>query len=335
MTNAKRFVLMATAPLALLGACKPDLGNPPSLVDRPRILAVRGTPAEASQGQDVTYDVLAVNPQGRIVNPATKWATCHEPKPPAQINAVSTVCLTIADEAGPSPTFKAAMPDNACKVFGPQPPEVEAGKPPLRPRDPDVTGGFYQPVRAFLETPDGDYTAFALERLRCPLANAPQDVTAMFNMLNKTPNTNPTIASVTLDPDGDPVALSLAGPGGTPSAAPTVVFAGGRYTLRVAWPETSPEPFPVWNILKQALEMHRESLSVSWFTTAGEFVNDSTGRGELETESCAGNPDLLPTCLTTINDWTAPATPGVVSLWAVLRDNRGGVDFAEVRLEVQ
>ena len=38
---------IALAVAGLLGGCKPDLGSPPSLVTSPRILAVRGTPAEA------------------------------------------------------------------------------------------------------------------------------------------------------------------------------------------------------------------------------------------------------------------------------------------------
>jgi hypothetical protein len=314
-----RKIFVVAAPLVLALACKPDLGSPPSLIVGPTIIAVRGTPAEAAEDAPVTYDVLAVDVPGRIQDPSMTWATCDDPKSPAQINAVNPKCLAIPDEAGPSPTFMTMMPDGACKVFGPQPPDVMAGQPPLRPQDPDVTGGFYQPVRARLTDGSDVVTAFALERLTCRLANAPSDITAQFNMMIK-PNQNPTIASVTLDPAGTPVTLFAAG---QPAAAATpTVAAGTPVTLEVAWPETTPETYPVFDLVTQMLDTHRESLSVAWFATDGSFQSDRTGRGETETE------------LTTDDVWTAPKTTGLVHFWTLLRDSRGGVDFAEMALMV-
>jgi hypothetical protein len=319
MRHAASFVVTLAVALPC-AACKPNLGSPPSLIEGPRILAVRGTPAEAAEGEPVSYDVLAVDPSGRIPSPSVTWAMCHDPKPPASANAVAASCLDVADDVStPSPTFMAPMPSGACKVFGPQPPEVMPGMPPLRPQDPDVTGGFYQPVRATLT--DGDITerAFALERITCRLANAPADVTAMFNAMIK-PNQNPSIASLTLDPSGAAVALFTRGQTAMPPT-PAVAQAA-PVTLEVAWPESTPESYPVFNLVTQTLETHRESLSVSWFATDGSFEHDRTGRGETE-------PDL-----TTDNVWTAPATPGVVHFWVLLRDIRGGVDFAETAIRV-
>jgi hypothetical protein len=311
---------LVLAPLVLAAACKPNLGSPPSVIDGTRILAVRGMPAEAGEGTMVTYDILAVNKMGRIPNPSVGWALCHDPKPPASANAVATSCVDSPDDTmTPSPTFMAPMPSGDCKVFGPQPPEVMQGKPPLRPQDPDVTGGFYQPVRATL-TDDGDMEkAFALERLKCPLANAPSDITAMFNMMIK-PNQNPAIAGVTLDPSGKATPLFAMGQATAPSAAP--VAPGAAVTLEVAWTDTTPETYPVYNLVTQKIDTHRESLSISWFATEGSFEHDRTGRGEDETD------------LTTDNVWTAPETPGDVHLWFLLRDIRGGVDFAETTLTV-
>jgi hypothetical protein len=313
----KIFVAVA-APLILALACKPDLGSPPSLIVGPTIIAVRGTPAEAAEDAPVTYDVLAVDVSGRIQNPSMTWATCDDPKSPAQINAVNSKCLAIPDEGGPSPTFMTTMPDGACKVFGPQPPDVMEGQPPLRPQDPDVTGGFYQPVRARLTDGGEVVTAFALERLTCRLANAPSAITGEFNMMIK-PNQNPTIASMTLDPTGTPAPLYLAGQ--PPAATPTIA-SEATVTLEVAWPATTPETYPVFDVVTQTLETHRESLSVSWFATDGSFQSDRTGRGETDTE------------LATDDIWTAPKTPGLVHFWVLLRDSRGGVDFAETALMV-
>jgi len=308
------------APIVLATACKPNLGSPPSLIEGPRILAVRGTPAEAGEGAMVTYDVLVVNQMGRIANPTVQWALCHDPKPPASANAVANSCVTAPDDTMmPSATFTAPMPSGDCKVFGPQPPEVMAGKPPLRPQDPDVTGGFYQPVRAKLLDGADSFLAFALERLQCPLANAPQNITAMFNMMIK-PNQNPAIASVTLDPSGTATPLFTMNQATAPTFAP--VAPGAPVKLEVAWTAATPETYPVYNLVTQKVDTHRESLSVSWFATDGSFEHDRTGRGEDETD------------LTTDNVWTAPATPGLVHVWLLLRDIRGGVDFAETALMV-
>jgi hypothetical protein len=316
-TPLTKLTVLAVAPLALALACKPDLGDPPSVVSGPRILAVRGVPAEAAQDEPVVYDVLAVDETGTLVNPPVTWATCHEPKPPAEANAVSAACLDIDPETGFQATFKSPMPSTACKQFGPQPPDVERGKPPIRPRDPDTTGGFYQPVRAIL---DGGTIAFAMERIKCPLANAPSDITGMFNAMYKA-NVNPTLQSVTLDPDDDPVTLFEEGS----AQGDDWVGSAGSFFVQAAWPDTTPESYPVWNPMTQTLDTHREALSVAWYATAGTFDHDRTGRGEAEPE------------LTTTNRWTAPAVtePTTVHLWVVLRDSRGGVDFAAMDLEVR
>ncbi len=70
------------------------------------------------------------------------------------------------------------------------------------------------------------------------------------------------------------------------------------------------------------LDMQRESLRVSWFATGGAFAHDVTGRAQTDTETF------------TQNVWTAPESPGPVYLWAVLRDDRGGVDFAAAEIDV-
>jgi hypothetical protein len=65
-------------------------------------------------------------------------------------------------------------------------------------------------------------------------------------------------------------------------------------------------------------------MRLAWFATSGEFDHDRTGRAETEMET------------TSDNTWTAPtvteATP--VHLWLLLRDSRGGVDFAGYHLTV-
>jgi hypothetical protein len=296
--------------------CKPDLGSAASLVVGPRVLAVRGTPAEAAPGSAVAFDVLAVGPDGTIIDPPLAWSFCHTPKPPAEANAVSRDCLDAPDEAGPAPTFMTILPGDGCMTFGPQPPPVQPGQPQIRPRDPDVTGGFYQPLRVRLEAAGETDTAFELERIACMLANAPIDVTRTYN-LTYTANQNPMIERVTLDPDA--AATPLIGAGAATGGA---VPPGATVTLEVGWPAAVPESYPVWELASRTLVTHRESLRVSWFASAGSFPKDTTGRGEEESELYARN------------DWTAPADATDVHFWVVLRDSRGGVDFQTFELAV-
>ena len=329
--------LSLAAALVTLAACKPDLGAPISVVEGPRILAVRGTPPEAKEGAPVTYDLLAVDVGGTVAAPPATWAVCKLPRPPSETNSVSAACLTVPDEAGPSPTFSAPVTaadpadqtsTGACSIFGPLRPPLD---PMARSRDPDVTGGFYQPVRATLPGPGGGpMRAFDLQRIQCRLANAPIDVAAQFNNPydatsnphGYSPNQNPRLAQVTLTPPGAAAAMLAPVVDGQPAPAATPVSPGQRVTLEASWAAEAAESFPVYDIRTATLTPQREALRVSWFATGGVFDHDVTGR---EAEDAT---------LATANDWVAPEAGGPVHLWLVLRDSRGGVDFAEFALEV-
>jgi len=279
----------------MLCACKPDLGAPQSLVSELRVLAVKGEPAEGKPGDSVTYSLLVAGPDGTNANPQATWAFCTAPKPLTENNAVASACLGDQDSVpigGPAATIMAATPMNACSLFGPDPPPQQPGMPPLRPRDPDVTGGFYQPVRVIVDGVRDD--AFALERVKCNLGNAPIDI-AMAYQMRYPLNNNPKLQGVTM---------------------PATVAIGAKVTLTAGWTADSVESYPVFDLVTRQLVSHREAMRVSWFATAGKFEHDRTGRGEYETETM------------TENLWTAPPETGVVHFWVVLRDSRGGVDFA-------
>jgi len=150
---------MKYAALLVIASCVPDLDQRTSIVDRPMVLAIVAEPAEAKPGTSVTYQALVTSPM------TLEWAYCTQPKPPTEDGAVSSACL---DDPGlPIGT----MPEDACMNFGPNPPGDG-----FRPRDPDPTGGFYQPIRV-----RGDAViTFGLQRISCDLANAPPDVVADY-----------------------------------------------------------------------------------------------------------------------------------------------------------
>ena len=298
--------------------CKPDLGAPPSLVTGPQILAIRGTPPEAAESATVTYDVLAVDVTGTVAAPPIDWAQCLAPDPPANGNDVSSACLTIPDDAGPAPTFMAALPTDACMLFGPETPPPQKGQPPTRPADADTTGGYYQPIRATWSVDAGQQISFALERILCRLANAPVDAAGQY-AADYVPNQNPQLADLLLDPAGAATPLFTAGQ--TPPT-PGTIAAGQTVTLQADWTAASAETFLVWDVVSLSLVMQQESLRLSWFATGGSFLHDASGRGATETETF------------TQNSWTAPDVAGPVHFWMVLRDDRGGIDFAEAEIDV-
>ena len=306
--------------LAAAAGCKPNLGAPQSLIVGPTILAIRGTPPEGPEGGMATFDALTVDVTGTIAAPQISWAQCLEPNPPANGNDVSNACLTIPDDpTAPAPTFTATLATNACTLFGPNAPPPIKGQPPMRPADPDTTGGFYQPVRATWQSDAGPLLAFALQRITCQLANAPTDVATMF-AAHYLPNNNPVLADLVLDPIGAATSLYATGQASVPQAA--TVSVGQKVTLQADFSADSAETFLVWNVLTLTLDTQRESLRLSWFATDGAFEHDATGRTQTETEPF------------TQNSWTAPMTPGPVYFWTVLRDDRGGTDFAAAEIDV-
>ncbi len=299
-------LVAALAVVVAVAGCKPDFGTPASLVTERRILAVKAEPPEVRPTEPATFTVLVVSPDGTEAMPAVDWALCTTPKPLDENNVVATACLgdgLMAVQSG-TPSAMATVPANACALFGPDPPPQMPGQPALRPRDPDVTGGYYQPLRARA----GDVTGFALERVTCDLAQAGADLAVQYAMTYHA-NQNPSLTPLSATVDGAPVALS---------ALP----AGKAVDFTVGWPAEAAESFPVFELAQAALVTHRESLRVSWFATAGSFMHEVTGRDE---------GDLA---TTTDDVWTAPTTPGPVHLWLVLRDSRGGIDFAAYDLTV-
>jgi hypothetical protein len=323
-------MLAVVVAVASAVACKPDLGAPISLIAGPRVLAVRGMPAEGTEGTPVTYDFLAVDENGAMAGATGFWALCSLPRPPSETNSVSSACLDIPDAAGPAATYTApitaADPSNpmtvgACSIFGPVRPPLD---PMARQRDPDVTGGFYEPVRLTLAQADQKTTnvAFDLVRIKCRLPNAPADVANTY-FTTYLPNNNPTLSGLTLTADGGaPVDVTLGVPGTSPAAPAAAIAPGAHVALEAAWPADAAETFPVYDIQTVSLVSQREAMRVSWYASAGAFDHDVTGR--------AGDDAAL----TVDNGWTAPDVAGPVHVWLVLLDNRGGVDFAEATLNV-
>ncbi len=351
MVRARRTIVVLFSLVS--SACKPDLDQTVSIVAQPLVLAVRSDPPEALPRENVTYTALYVDGSGPLTKPAIDWAFCDARKPLAELGPVNTECLaptgTWFEPIGRGSQVSGAVPSDACKNFGPDVPVPVMGQPPGRPVDPDSTGGYFQPLRVVVAGVDGaGAVTLAETRLSCGLADAPPSVAVDFGHRYHV-NGNPSVDSLSVVTDASAGApLRMAGGAANP------VTAGAHLTFRAAWapcptkdachdgvcgPDetstgcpadcatprtcTGAERFVAFDAETQTLVDQRESMAVAWFATGGVFDADRTGR------------DSADSVTTSDNGWTAPSAAGAVHLWVVLRDDRGGIGWAEYVLDVR
>jgi hypothetical protein len=282
---------VAAGLVVAVAACDDALDQRLAIIDQPRILAVVGEPAEARPGIEVAYRAIIATPLGPAAS-EPRWAFCLGSKPPTEDNAVSTSCVAGEQlvELGASAVASGPLPIDGCVRFGPDTPD-----PGFRPRDPDPTGGFYQPVRAEV---DG-LLAVGLSRITCKLGNAPADVARDYDV-RYVANQNPTLLVAAVPP----------------------VRAFADVALTATWPEEAAETYLYYDQLSQTLVERRESLRVSWFATGGSIDVDATAVGERDPATSAGTT------------WHAPGT-GPATLWFVLRDSRGGIATTTIDVAVE
>ncbi len=239
-----------------LAACETELDQRLAIITEPRVLAVVSEPAEAKPGDAVAFSALVVGTSGVIADPPS-WGFCTSPKSPTEDNVVSVQCAAGDDliDLGTTAMPSGAIPMDACLTFGP-----DTLKPGFRPRDPDPSGGYYQPVRASVD----DLLAFGLARVSCDLANASGDIAAMYRA-GYVANANPVLQ---------------------PLVVPQI-HAGDAVALTAAW--NAPELFLYYDQLDQTLVTRREAMRVSYFATAGTMDVDAIARDEDDPETSATN----------------------------------------------
>jgi hypothetical protein len=293
-----------------------------------RVLAVRAEPPEAAPGAAVGYTALLVDGSGERADVPLDWAFCNKQKAQSDLDDVDALCFVPAADylapLGAGAAVSGKLPLTACSLFGPDVPPAQAGMLPGRPVDPDLTGGFYQPVRLLFALAADDYLLAAGEsRLVCGLPGATPETTADFKARYRV-NQSPAPAKVTAGEED----TTLAPDDGTSPAF--AVKAGSALPLTASWPVcpadaacAGAEPYVAYDPVTRAVVARREAMTVSWFATAGSFATDRSGRGEEDEGTTAANT------------WTAPAQAGPARMWVVLRDSRGGVSWQRYRLEVQ
>jgi hypothetical protein len=162
-------------------------------------------------------------------------------------------------------------------------------------------------------------------------------------------NEHPTISNVQV---GDAQGAALSVDDGT--TAPFKLKKGQKLGLHLTWPECpasstcgdgicsedetatdcpddcmqpagchGAESYVYYDPLARNLVERREAMRVAWFSGAGSFTDDHTGRREDEVETFSDG------------EWTAPNEAGPVHLWTVLRDSRGGIDWQSFVVDVE
>lgn len=324
--------------LASLGACVPDFGTDLSEVHAPRLLAIAASPAETQAGKPTTLTALVAAP-GRAVDPPS-WNLCLARKPLTELGPVNPDCLQpdpgpeTAQDLGSGESVPATLDADVCKLFGPLRPVPMKGEPPGRPVDPDITGGFYQPVAAYL----GDEVSLGAIRINCDPANLNRDQALAFREQYRV-NENPRLSSVGLVLSDTVELLSpeqreeiKAGSSVTLRAAwdscPTESECGDQYctaneTASTCVEDCAPgqahgcpgaEQYAWYDRKAQRVESRHEAISVAWYTSSGHFDNEQTGREEGEASSSRSSDNV----------WRVGDVPGAATLWIVIRDSRGG-----------
>ena len=188
------------------GGCEPDTDLPRTLIDGPRVLAIKAEPPSVPPGGSTVVTALIVGTGAET--PTVSWARClRAPRPGEAINpdCVDTAQADSLEPIGVGMTITTTMPDVMPAELG----------------QPDASGGVYLPLIARVAV--AGQTLIATYRLRLQSAG---DV-----------NQNPVLTGLLL--------IDAAG-GATPldEAAPPTVRAGDRLTFQVAVADGSVEIYP-------------------------------------------------------------------------------------------
>jgi hypothetical protein len=308
----KRPLLLAAL---LLAACNTDV-DPQFRVKDVRILAVRagvpspGISADVFPGDTLVLDALVANPLGRP-GLAVDWFACL----PAASDAVSPCSdLGILSDPGRLPGLSSGPTPSV--LFLGAGPRVQLAVPALtdplafvirKARDqPTYRCRLYAEIVVVVVATAGDQRSVAVKSVR---VLPPADQLTSAGVTSATdPNGNPT-----LTPPGDGVFFSPAGDdgceGGTPLA--TTPLPGGKTVVCGRYTSRAPDAFRFCNP-DGSTTATSEKLTWQWYVTDGDFP-EVGGVGNARGDR---------------RDFTRPA--GAFTLWAILRDGRGGDDWVTV-----
>jgi hypothetical protein len=285
-------------------SCGPDFDRSISLIPADTVLAVKAEPPESLPGGTVAYTALAATSAGADASAQMVWSFCTTAPAPTDDSPVSASCVAgESDSSAVGTSVTLPTPSDACRRFGPLGMPAQAGQAPSRPTPPDVTGGYYQPIRLGWDAS----VSIVRERLTCDPTGISLDLAQAYRAAHK-PNSNPHLLPIGATVAGQPVDLAVVPPLAT-------------VDLLATWPADSAEEYLTVAPERAALDPHVEKLWVAWFGTGGSLDSDVSQAAP--SGNAAGNR------------FHAPASAGTYYLWTVLHDDRGGIDFAQTEIVVR
>lgn len=300
-----RLTCASLAALVAITGCAPEF-DPYNQVLGFRVLGLRAEPPQLQPEQAATVDALVTGAAATY-----QWSWCPVPGAPGQCAITEDELRALAAEAGFDPEALPAydLGSEPTAVFAHTiDPELLAGVcaaiagaelPEGAPR-PECAGSFDVELR--LEVSDGAETIVGVRSLGL-----------IYDEAVEVANANPQLGGAEIVLVGGDVRMPM-GNGEVPTVARSAV-----YTVEVAVSEAEAELYEESQDGEPVTR--RETLTISWFFEAGEMkkMRSSFLEGTTTLENLRQN------------EWTAPEAEEAVDrnrFYFVLRDDRGGLDFA-------
>ena len=278
-----------------VGGCGGDFNDSYNYVTGLRLLTIQAEPPEAAAGDTVALTALVVETGGGTIH--LDWAACTLAPIPGT-GTINQQCLT-NDSAPYLVSFGQGV-----MVMGAVPSTVT----PEGLGPPDNTGGFYLPIRARVTS--GAQSVDGIYHLRYALGHG------------LPPNHNPKLDQIHLLTEAADMSVTSVTPLDDKKAQ--AVATGAKLILRASFTGDSTESYamPVFDQTGWTGQVNQatEHLTVTWFSSAGQFSNGTTDPEVTTTLDLARRP---------------PATGSDVTVWAVGHDDRGGTAFTSRTLHVQ
>jgi hypothetical protein len=340
--------------VAALAGCNGDLPAA-SFIDKLRVLAVKAEPPEVSPGQKTTLTALAVEPlaPGAPISPLSAyWLSCVEPS-----GVLSQLPCGVSAPGTPPPPSDpprcADQPSAALCVLGEG---LTVDYTPDRGAlSADGTGQRLVSVTV---------SDTAVGALGCLHDIAGHDgiprLTANGDTAVSPSDPNHCVVALKRLSVSDPARITTGGkPVPPPNTNPGMDFLGLGLPDDKTTPPASitatplaflPAAVATKNTPKRQLTVRREpgaaelkpdgtyeNLTVAWFTTGGKIDG---GRSSFTPAGCASQVDCATTApaAESTTDWEVPTADiaskesgasGMIRFWAVIRDDRGGVDWLD------
>jgi hypothetical protein len=286
---------------------KPADLSPAWRIDKLRVLAVVADPPEVRPGETATFRALIVDPQGD--RGATVWLAC-----PSDGGGIGFGCAI-----DPAFDFTTATPDElaAAGFIG-----FEPFLSPTYTAPADLLDGL--DARAAAE---GAYVTVTVSVLPADvlaeLTSGEADPTAALDFSSVQVAYKRLVVSTAVTPNHNPEIVRFTAEGAPlPPGATLVVDAGETYEIGAELAEGAVEsylykgPDGVW-------QERVEEPYIHWYTDGGTMQEEITLHPYLQADWVAPDPDAE-------RDEGDPAPPTSGTLWAVVRDRRGGMSWAEL-----